>query len=217
MALLAVAGALAFVMTPRPVRPTLAPAVADATSQPPAEPVPESPSAAPTTTKPAEEPSPTASPTDPAPTTSPPADQPTREPDPPPEPDPPADTSVNARVLALVNAERADTGCGPVHADDRLAAAALEHSEDMAERDYFDHTGSDGSSPWDRAAEHGYDQPSGENIAAGYPTPEAVMDAWMNSPGHRANILNCDSHAIGLGYVANSDRGAIWTQLFGFV
>lgn len=120
------------------------------------------------------------------------------------------------QILALANSERARAGCPPLSVDAALRRAAQGHTQDMADYGYFSHTGSDGTSPWDRAAEAGYSDPSGENIAAGYGTPEDVMAAWMASPGHRANILNCDSREMGLGYVATSSRGPLWTQMFGF-
>ena len=120
---------------------------------------------------------------------------------------------AEAEVTRLVNLERAKAGCGPVRTDDRLTAAARGHSRDMVDRDYFSHTSPEGKGPGDRAAAAGYPRWSGENIAAGYPTPEAVVRGWMDSPGHRANILNCQSKATGVGYDA---RENMWTQMFGF-
>jgi uncharacterized protein YkwD len=125
-----------------------------------------------------------------------------------------AAATVADEVLRLTNVERAKAGCGPLHADSRLAAAAQEHSSDMATRGYFSHVTPDGLTPWDRARAAGYTQPSAENIAMGYRTPADVMAAWMQSAGHRANILNCASHALGVGFDA---RGYYWTQLFGYV
>jgi uncharacterized protein YkwD len=121
---------------------------------------------------------------------------------------------VADEVLRLTNAERAKAGCGPLHADPRLAAAAQQHSSDMASRDYFSHVTPEGQTPWDRAKAAGYTQPSAENIAMGYRTAAEVMAAWMQSAGHRQNILNCASHALGVGFDA---RGYYWTQLFGYV
>jgi uncharacterized protein YkwD len=121
------------------------------------------------------------------------------------------------QVVALVNAERARAGCDPVHADPKLATAALAHSEDMIDNDYFDHTSPEGESPWDRAVAAGYDQPTGENIATGQEDAATVMDAWMNSPGHRANILNCASRAIGVGLARDTEDTTYWTQMFGAV
>ncbi|SHM31597.1 CAP domain-containing protein [Cryptosporangium aurantiacum] len=123
--------------------------------------------------------------------------------------------SESDRVIELVNVARAQAGCEPVHADARLAAAALEHSEDMVARDYFSHMTPDGVSPWDRAKEAGYEVPTGENIALGQRDADAVMDAWMNSEGHRVNILNCGSKAIGVGVATNPAGTPYWTQMFG--
>jgi uncharacterized protein YkwD len=132
-------------------------------------------------------------------------------------------TSSEARqVVELVNSERAKVGCPPLQISLQLTAAAQGHSEDMAHTDYFSHTSLDGRSPWDRFREEGYEfWSAGENIAAGYQTPAAVMAGWMDSEGHRANILDCDFEDIGVGYyyLAN-DTGDLnyrhyWTQDFG--
>ncbi|MCP4357833.1 MAG: CAP domain-containing protein [Chloroflexi bacterium] len=124
-------------------------------------------------------------------------------------------------VLDLVNQERATAGCAPLTANDQLVTAARDHSDDMAVNDFFSHTGSDNSSPGDRIDRQGYRWSRwGENIAAGYSSPASVMNGWMNSPGHRANILNCSYTEIGIGYtyLAN-DAGSVnyrhyWTQDF---
>ncbi|MDT0378729.1 CAP domain-containing protein [Streptomyces sp. DSM 42041] len=125
------------------------------------------------------------------------------------------DTSAEAQVLSLVNAERAKVGCSPVTADSELAALAEGHSRDMAERGYFSHTTPDGRSPWDRADAAGVDNMGGENIARGQSDAQAVMDAWMNSDGHRANILNCDFRTLGVG-AHFAQGGPWWTQAFGY-
>jgi uncharacterized protein YkwD len=121
---------------------------------------------------------------------------------------------VEADVADLVDAERDGAGCDPLERDSRLDTAARLHAEDMAANDYFDHTSQDGSSPSDRAAEQGYEGGVGENIAMGYPDAAAVMEGWMNSEGHRANILNCDYDVIGIG-VADRDGTLYWVQSFG--
>jgi uncharacterized protein YkwD len=121
---------------------------------------------------------------------------------------------VEAAVADLVNDERAEAGCGALERDSRLDAAARLHAEDMAVKDYFDHTSQDGRGPTERAAEQGYEGGVGENIAAGYPDAEAVMEGWMHSDGHRANILNCDYSVIGVG-VADRDGTLYWVQNFG--
>ncbi|MFD0022551.1 CAP domain-containing protein [Streptomyces sp. NPDC058382] len=128
---------------------------------------------------------------------------------------PPADTSAQAAVLSLVNQERAKVGCSPVTASSSLASLAQNFSDDMAARGFFDHTDPDGNSPWDRAAKAGVDNLGGENIARGQADAQAVMDAWMNSEGHRANILNCDYKTLGVG-VHTGAGGPWWTQDFGF-
>ncbi|WP_371479386.1 CAP domain-containing protein [Kitasatospora sp. NBC_00315] len=120
-----------------------------------------------------------------------------------------------AAVLSLVNEQRAQAGCGPVTADARLDALAQAFSDDMAARGFFDHTDPDGHTPWDRAKAAGISNLGGENIARGQATPEAVMTAWMNSPGHRANILNCNFTTLGVG-VHQGSGGPWWTQDFGF-
>ncbi|MFV2088564.1 CAP domain-containing protein [Micromonospora sp. LOL_021] len=125
------------------------------------------------------------------------------------------DTSRQQQVLALVNAARDDNGCGAVTINDQLAEAARLHSEDQATNNDMSHEGSDGSDPWERARRAGYEQAIGENVAAGYPTAEAVMEGWMNSPGHRANILNCDAVAMGVGTATSSNGTLYWTQMFG--
>ena len=148
----------------------------------------------------------------------PPSPMPTRACGPPPPrtptaPGPPGSTSYATEVTRLTNVERGKAGCAAVTTDTRLAAAALAHSQDMVDRDYFSHTSPDGKGPGDRATAAGYPSWSGENIAAGYPTPAAVVQGWMDSPGHKANILNCRSKATGVGYDA---RKNMWTQMFGF-
>ncbi len=127
----------------------------------------------------------------------------------------PAPTDTVAQVVALVNKERANAGCGPLTEDAQLNKAAQGHSDDMAARDFFDHTNPDGADPGQRITAAGYTWSTyGENIAQGQQTPEAVMDSWMNSPGHRANILNCSFKDIGVG-VHTGSGGPWWTQDFG--
>ncbi|MBZ3904048.1 CAP domain-containing protein [Streptomyces griseiscabiei] len=125
------------------------------------------------------------------------------------------ETQAEAAVLLLVNEERAKAGCSPVAANSDLAKLAETFSADMALRGFFDHTTPDGDDPWDRAAALGITGLGGENIARGQATAEAVMEAWMNSPGHKANILNCDFKTLGVG-VHLGDGGPWWTQDFGY-
>ncbi|MFJ4868405.1 sigma-70 family RNA polymerase sigma factor [Streptomyces sp. NPDC088757] len=124
-------------------------------------------------------------------------------------------TSVEEQVIALVNAERAKEGCGAVTGNSLLARAAQGHSDDMAARDFFDHTNPDGAGPGERVTATGYGWSTyGENIARGQQTAEQVMESWMNSPGHRANILNCSFKELGVG-LHTGDGGPYWTQVFG--
>ncbi|MFJ7074502.1 CAP domain-containing protein [Streptomyces sp. NPDC098781] len=126
-----------------------------------------------------------------------------------------AEAAAAAEVLRLVNEERAQVGCSAVAANSSLTELAQDFSEDMAERGFFDHTDPDGASPWDRAAKTGITDLGGENIARGQADAAAVMEAWMNSPGHKANILNCDFKTLGVG-VHFGAGGPWWTQDFGY-
>ncbi|GAA2099080.1 hypothetical protein GCM10009801_70400 [Streptomyces albiaxialis] len=128
-------------------------------------------------------------------------------------PDP--ETAAEREVLALVNQERAKAGCRPVKADPELAGLAGDFSEDMARRGFFDHNTPDGKSPWDRAESRGISGLGGENIARGQANAQSVMDSWMQSPGHKANILNCDYRTLGVG-AHFAEGGPWWTQDFGF-
>ncbi|QES54429.1 hypothetical protein DEJ51_09430 [Streptomyces venezuelae] len=125
---------------------------------------------------------------------------------------PPASGDV-AAVLALVNQERASAGCQAVSLNAKLTKAAQDHSADMASHGNMSHTGSDGSDPGARITRAGYTWSTyGENVAYGYSTPEKVMEGWMNSQGHRENILNCSFKEIGIGL---AQPGSYWTQDFG--
>ncbi|MEU2053772.1 CAP domain-containing protein [Streptomyces bungoensis] len=126
-----------------------------------------------------------------------------------------ARAAAEAEVLRLVNEERAKVGCSALAANSSLTGLAEGFSDDMAARGFFDHTDPDGASPWDRAAKAGITGLGGENIARGQADAAAVMQAWMNSPGHRANILNCDFKTLGVG-VHFGAGGPWWTQDFGY-
>ncbi|MEV6584012.1 CAP domain-containing protein [Streptomyces sp. NPDC051582] len=118
-----------------------------------------------------------------------------------------------AEVVALVNQERAKVGCSALTVNPKLTAAALNHSQDMAAHSNMSHTGSDGSGPGERITRSGFTWMTyGENVAYGYSTPEQVMTGWMNSPGHRENILNCAFKEIGVGL---AQPNSYWTQDFG--
>ncbi|ASW53993.1 CAP domain-containing protein [Plantactinospora sp. KBS50] len=124
--------------------------------------------------------------------------------------------SEEQQVIALVNQERAKAGCGNLVADSALMTAARLHSQDQAAHNNMSHNGSDGSTFDQRINRAGYSgRTLGENVAYGYPTPAAVMDGWMNSEGHRANILNCSFKDIGVGIARGSDKALYWTQDFG--
>ena len=130
----------------------------------------------------------------------------------------PVYADFESEVIDLVNVERDAEGLPPLSYDASLADAARGHSEDMGRQDYFSHTSLDGRSPGDRIEDAGYTWNTyGENIAAGQPTPEDVIDSWMSSSGHRANILNPNFCDIGVGYayVADSTYRHYWTQDFG--
>jgi uncharacterized protein YkwD len=124
-----------------------------------------------------------------------------------------------AQVLALTNAERKKAGCNvALTANTALTKAAQDHAEDMLKNNYFEHNSQDGTSPFDRMTAAGYKwSGAAENIAAGQATPESVMTSWMNSPGHKANILNCGLKDLGVGYAAGSGAayGQYWVQDFG--
>jgi uncharacterized protein YkwD len=121
-------------------------------------------------------------------------------------------------VLRLVNLERQSQNLNPLAWDNSLGVAAWGHSNDMAQQNYFSHTSLDGRLFSQRIAAAGYPCGScGENIAAGYSTPQAVMNGWMNSSGHRANILSSSYCDLGVGYAysSTSTYKSYWTQDFG--
>jgi uncharacterized protein YkwD len=121
---------------------------------------------------------------------------------------------AEAQVLTLVNAERAKAGCGALVRDEPLTRLARAYSADMRDRGFFSHTDPDGRDPWARAAAAGISNARAENIAQGQADAQAVMTAWMNSPGHRANILDCSLRTLGVGVARGAD-GPYWTQDFG--
>lgn len=123
------------------------------------------------------------------------------------------DTSYTAQVLTLVNAQRAQAGLSPLRLDTRAAQAAQVRAEEI--QTSFSHTRPDGSHFSTALKEAGVSYRScGENIAWGQKNPQQVMEGWMNSSGHRANILNPEYTAIGIGYAQNSAGTGYWTQLF---
>ena len=123
-------------------------------------------------------------------------------------------------MLDYTNQIREQQGCGPLRLDSALVKAAGKQASDMVRRHYMDHTNPDGQDPGDRMAAAGYRGSSwGENIAAGYDSAQKVVAAWMQSDGHRKNILNCRFTSIGIGYDpgrVRSDWGpGSWVQDFG--
>ncbi|UOQ45152.1 CAP domain-containing protein [Halobacillus salinarum] len=120
------------------------------------------------------------------------------------------------QVVKLVNEERSKKGLDPLKMNDRLSGLAHKKSQDMADNNYFSHTSPTYGSPFDMMKQFGFTyKAAGENIAAGQKTPEQVVQGWMNSPGHRANILNENFTEIGVGYVEGSGQyGTYWTQEF---
>ncbi|WP_405574940.1 CAP domain-containing protein [Streptomyces sp. NBC_01167] len=121
-----------------------------------------------------------------------------------------------AEVLSRTNAERAVAGLSPLAPDPVLAGVAQAYSADMAARGFYSHTSPEGLQPWDRAAAAGSDHRGiGENIAFGQRSAATVVQGWMNSPGHRANILKPDFTHLGVGFASGGPGGTYWTQLFG--
>ncbi|MFB7941380.1 CAP domain-containing protein [Streptomyces sp. NPDC056049] len=118
-------------------------------------------------------------------------------------------------VVALANAERDRAGCEPLRTEARLTEAAQGHADDMAARDYYAHDSPEGRDGGDRIKASGYAWSAwGENIHKGPRTPELAMDDWMESPAHRANIVNCAFRDIGVGVALTAD-GPWWVQDFG--
>ena len=118
-------------------------------------------------------------------------------------------------VLKLVNEERAKAGLKPLKMSEELRSIANLKARDMAENNYFDHTSKTYGTPFQMLQDFGvHYSAAGENIAAGQQTPEEVMKSWMNSSGHRANILNANFDTLGVGVYKGGSYGIYWTQLF---
>ena len=121
-------------------------------------------------------------------------------------------TGYEAEVVRLVNEIRQQNGLRPLSANWELSRVARYKSQDMVDNRYFSHTSPTYGTPFQMIRNFGLSfRTAGENIAYGQRTPQAVVNAWMNSSGHRANILNASYTQIGVGYVAN---GHYWTQMF---
>lgn len=117
-----------------------------------------------------------------------------------------------AEVIRLVNDIRKQNGLSPLTANWELSRVARYKSQDMVDNRYFAHSSPTYGTPFEMMRAFGLSfRTAGENIAYGYATPQKVVDGWMNSSGHRANILNASYKQIGVGYVA---KGNYWTQMF---
>lgn len=127
-----------------------------------------------------------------------------------------ANSTVQAdEVLELVNQERSKQGLKALTLSGELTNVATIKAQDMADNGYFDHTSPNYGSPFEMMQHFGIQYRSaGENIAAGQKTAQEVMNSWMNSSGHRANILNSDYEQIGIGYVTGGKYGTYWVQMF---
>ncbi|AGZ41081.1 CAP domain-containing protein [Actinoplanes friuliensis] len=127
----------------------------------------------------------------------------------------PVREDLERRVVAAVNEERRRARLGRLVAEPLLAVAARAHSDDMAQRGYFSHHSPEGTTAGDRVAVTGYQfAVVGENIAWGQRTAREVMTAWMNSRGHKANILDAGFTRIGVGVAADRHGSPVWTQVF---
>lgn len=136
-------------------------------------------------------------------------------------------SNIEVLVNAVNSARSIPRMCGttsynaapPLKWNDKLAVAAKSHSSDMAQNNFFEHTGSNGLKVWDRSENAGYNNrtSSGENIYAGLTTLEGVMSGWLESPGHCANIMNPSYKDYALACVdkEKTDYETYWTQVFG--
>lgn len=123
--------------------------------------------------------------------------------------------SVEQQVLNLVNEERSKSGLPSLEMDTAISKVANLKSEDMRDSNYFNHASPTYGSPFDMMKSFGISyRYAGENIAAGQPSADAVMKSWMNSPGHKANILNKNYTHIGIGHVTGGKYTHYWTQQF---
>jgi uncharacterized YkwD family protein/spore coat assembly protein SafA len=122
---------------------------------------------------------------------------------------------IENEVVRLTNEQRAKYGLPPLKIDWQLARVARYKSADMRDKNYFQHNSPTYGSPFTMMKNFGIQyRTAGENIAAGQQTPQEVVNAWMNSPGHRANILNRNFTHIGVGYAKGGSYGHYWTQMF---
>ena len=118
-------------------------------------------------------------------------------------------------VLKLVNQERKKAGVSPLTLSDKLTSIANTKAKDMADKGYFSHNSPTYGSPFDMLKQFGVSYSyAGENIAAGQKSAEEVMNSWMNSSGHKANILNKNYTQLGVGFYRGGEYGTEWVQLF---
>lgn len=116
-------------------------------------------------------------------------------------------------VVHLTNVARVAHGCRPLKYNNTLQRAAQGHANDMSRKHYFAHNSINGTVWWKRIMKAGYKDPGGENIARGFSGASSVVRAWLNSPEHRRNIMNCQFRTIGIGFNTNGDY---WVQDFGY-
>ena len=149
-------------------------------------------------------------------TPSTPSTNPEQQPESTPEQKPSTDfSSYQQQVLDLVNAERTKRGISALTLDSNLSSVATKKSQDMVNKNYFDHTSPTYGSPFDMMKQFGISyRTAGENIAKGQKTPQEVVTAWMNSEGHRKNILNPNFTNLGVGIAKDSKGTTYWTQMF---
>lgn len=149
-------------------------------------------------------------------TPSTPSTTPEQKPESTPEQKPSTDfSSYQQQVLDLVNAERTKRGISALTLDSNLSSVATKKSQDMVNKNYFDHTSPTYGSPFDMMKQFGISyRTAGENIAKGQKTPQEVVTAWMNSEGHRKNILNPNFTNLGIGIAKDSKGTTYWTQMF---
>jgi uncharacterized protein YkwD len=121
-----------------------------------------------------------------------------------------------SEVVTRTNQQRDRCGCGQLAVDYELTVASVRQSLYMAQTGLFSHVWRDGTTFVARSRAAGYGQPSGENIAWGYRTADEVIAAWMASPSHRANILNCGAQSIGTGVAYGTNGVPYYTQVFGY-
>jgi uncharacterized protein YkwD len=127
----------------------------------------------------------------------------------------PTTVQLQSDIVAATNVQRVKHGCGKLRLDASIARAARNHSAFMAKTGTFSHVGSANSSFVTRIKAEGYAAALSENIAWGYRSGADVVTAWMNSAGHRANILNCSAKSVGVGAVYAANGNPYYTEDFG--